>query len=215
MTEPSSSFHLLDERIQKFIWAEGWEELRDAQEAAIPLIVKADRDVIIAAATAAGKTEAAFFPALTHLLQAKSPGLIVYISPLKALINDQFCRLERLCESLDIPVWPWHGDISATRKTRFLTKREGVLLITPESLEAMLCNRGSSVAAVFERTAFFSAGFTIEALHFLSKFHRTILIHIFAAMPHTTMLCVDTATCGVLSCLSHLFFRRKLRDLSL
>ena len=55
----SSSFHLLDERIQRFIWAEGWESLRDAQEAAIPLIVKADRDVIVAAATAAGKTEAA------------------------------------------------------------------------------------------------------------------------------------------------------------
>ena len=161
MTAPSSSFHLLDERIQKFIWAEGWEELRDAQEAAIPLIVKADRDVIIAAATAAGKTEAAFFPALTHLLQAQSPGLIVYISPLKALINDQFGRLERLCESLEIPVWPWHGDISATRKTRFLTKREGVLLITPESLEAMLCNRGSSVAAVFGRMAFF----IVDELH--------------------------------------------------
>jgi ATP-dependent Lhr-like helicase len=56
----SSSFHLLDERIQRFIWSEGWESLRDAQEAAIPLILKADRDVIVAAATASGKTEAAF-----------------------------------------------------------------------------------------------------------------------------------------------------------
>lgn len=155
MTESSSSFHLLDERIQRFIWAEGWEELRDAQEAAIPFIVEADRDVIVAAATAAGKTEAAFFPALTHLLQMDTAGLIVYISPLKALINDQFGRLDRLCESLDIPVWPWHGDISSSRKTRFLIKRQGVLLITPESLEALLCNRGSSVAAVFERIAFF------------------------------------------------------------
>jgi ATP-dependent Lhr-like helicase len=107
----SSSFHLLDESIQRFIWAEGWESLRDAQEAAIPLIVKADRDVIVAAATAAGKTEAAFLPALTHLVQADAPGLAVYISPLKALINDQFGRLDRLCEQLDVPVWPWHGDI--------------------------------------------------------------------------------------------------------
>jgi ATP-dependent Lhr-like helicase len=71
----SSSFHLLDERIQRFIWAEGWESLRDAQEAAIPLIVKGDRDVIVAAATAAGKTEAAFLPALTHLVEADTPGL--------------------------------------------------------------------------------------------------------------------------------------------
>ena len=67
------AFHLLDERIQRFIWAEGWESLRDAQETAIPLIVKGDRDVIVAAATAAGKTEAAFLPALTHLVQADTP----------------------------------------------------------------------------------------------------------------------------------------------
>ncbi len=157
----SSSFFLLDERIQRFIWAEGWESLRDAQEAAIPLIVKADCDVIVAAATAAGKTEAAFLPALTHLLQQDPPGLIVYISPLKALINDQFGRLDRLCEQLDVPVWPWHGDISASTKTRFLAKRQGVLLITPESLEALLCNRGSSVAAAFERLTFF----VVDELH--------------------------------------------------
>lgn len=157
----SSSFHLLDERIQRFIWAEGWESLRDAQEAAIPLIVKADRDVIVAAATAAGKTEAAFLPALTHLLQSDPPGLIAYISPLKALINDQFGRLDRLCEQLEVPVWPWHGDISATTKTRFLSKRAGVLLITPESLEALLCNRGTSIGAVFERLTFF----VVDELH--------------------------------------------------
>lgn len=157
----SSSFHLLDERIQRFIWAEGWESLRDAQEEAIPLVVKGDRDVIVAAATAAGKTEAAFLPALTHLVSAEPQGLIVYISPLKALINDQFGRLERLCEQLEVPVWPWHGDISASTKTRFLAKREGVLLITPESLEALLCNRGTSVGAAFERLTFF----VVDELH--------------------------------------------------
>jgi len=161
MTETSSSFHLLDERIQRFIWAEGWEELRDAQEKAIAFILKADRDVIIAAATAAGKTEAAFFPALTHLLRMERSGLIVYISPLKALINDQFGRLERLCENLEIPVWPWHGDISAIVKKRFVAKPYGVLLITPESLEALLCNRGSSVASAFAHTAFF----VVDELH--------------------------------------------------
>ena len=157
----SSSFHLLDERIRRFIWAEGWESLRDAQELAIPLILNADKDVIIAAATAAGKTEAAFLPALTHLLQTNQAGLIVYISPLKALINDQFGRLERLCEQLDIPVWPWHGDVSATVKKRFMSKRHGVLLITPESLEAFLCNRGTSVKSLFEHTAYF----VVDELH--------------------------------------------------
>lgn len=161
MAGDSTSFFLLDERIQRFIWAEGWESLRDAQEAAIPLIVKADLDVIVAAATAAGKTEAAFLPALTHLLQSEPPGLIVYVSPLKALINDQFGRLDRLCEQLEIPVWPWHGDISSSVKARFLLRRQGVLLITPESLEAMLCNRGTSIGAVFERLTYF----VIDELH--------------------------------------------------
>ena len=165
MSGDSASFFLLDERIQRFIWAEGWESLRDAQEAAIPLTVKADRDVIVAAATAAGKTEAAFLPALTHLLQAEPMGLIVYISPLKALINDQFGRLDRLCEQLEVPVWPWHGDISSSAKARFLAKRQGVLLITPESLEAMLCHRGTSIGAVFDRLAFF----VVDELHAVAE----------------------------------------------
>lgn len=150
----SSSFQLLDERIQRFIWAEGWESLRDAQEAAIPIVVKADCDVIVAAATAAGKTEAAFLPALTHLLALDTPGLVVYISPLKALINDQFGRLDRLCEQLEVPVWPWHGDVSSSVKTKFLAKRHGVLLITPESLEALLCNRGTTIRSAFERLTY-------------------------------------------------------------
>ena len=161
MSSDSSSFFHLDERIQRFIWSEGWTELRDAQEAAIPLIVNADGDVIIAAATASGKTEAAFFPALTNLLKSDPQGLIAYVSPLKALINDQFQRLERLCEDLEVPVWPWHGDISATLKTRFLKERKGVLLITPESLEALLCNRGTSIGAIFERLKFF----VLDELH--------------------------------------------------
>ena len=150
----SSSFFLLDDRIQRFIWSQGWDQLRDAQEAAIPLIVGADRDVIVAAATAAGKTEAAMLPGLTHLLRAPhGDGLIVYVSPLKALINDQFGRIEALCADLDLPVWPWHGDVPSSVKARFLKAPRGVLLITPESLEALLCNRGSSVGAVMARCA--------------------------------------------------------------
>jgi ATP-dependent Lhr-like helicase len=158
----SSSFLQLDERIQRYIWSEGWTELRDAQEMAIPFIVPADRDVIIAAATAAGKTEAAFLPALTHLLKSEPiNGLIVYISPLKALINDQFGRLGKLCEDLDVPVWPWHGDISAGLKTKFRKNPKGVLLITPESVEALLCNQGTSVGSLFAEIVYF----IVDELH--------------------------------------------------
>lgn len=156
----SSAFSLLDERIQHFLWRENWTELRDAQEWAIPPILGA-HDVIVAAATASGKTEAAFLPALTRILQTSEPQLIVYISPLKALINDQFGRLERLCEELDIPVWPWHGDISSSAKARFLKAPSGVLLITPESLEALLCTRGTSITAIFHEAAYM----VIDELH--------------------------------------------------
>jgi ATP-dependent Lhr-like helicase len=132
------------------VWQRGWTSLRDAQERAIPALVDADRDVIIAAATAAGKTEAAFLPILTHLLRHEPAlGCVLYISPLKALINDQWDRLELLCEELEIPVVPWHGDIAANRKHRFLKNPNGLLLITPESLEALFVNRGHSLVELF------------------------------------------------------------------
>ncbi|VEF10864.1 DEAD/DEAH box helicase [Pseudomonas fluorescens] len=115
------------------------------------MLIDADQDVIIAAATAAGKTEAAFLPILTNLLNSNdTPGSVLYISPLKALINDQWDRLGRLCEQLGIPVVAWHGDISSSKKHRFLKSPEGVLLITPESLEALFVNRGSSLTGVFQ-----------------------------------------------------------------
>ncbi|MFK8399972.1 DEAD/DEAH box helicase [Pseudomonas sp. BGr12] len=146
----SAGFDLLDPAIQRWVWREGWTSLRDAQERAIPALLNADRDVIIAASTAAGKTEAAFLPILTNLLKHDDPaGSVIYVSPLKALINDQWGRLETLCEELDIPVVAWHGDISASRKHRFVKSPRGILLITPESLEAMFVNRGSGLAGVF------------------------------------------------------------------
>ena len=61
---------------------------------------------------------------------------VLYLSPLKALINDQHRRLEQICEQADIPVHRWHGDVSGASKQRVLTNPSGVLLITPESLEA-------------------------------------------------------------------------------
>ncbi len=158
----SSSFSLLDSRIQRWIWAEGWTSLRDAQEQAVAALVGADQDVIIAAATAAGKTEAAFLPILTHLLNNPDiPGAVLYISPLKALINDQWERLGRLCEQLNTPVVAWHGDISANKKHRFLKSPEGILLITPESLEALFVNRGSNIGAIFKNLRYI----VVDELH--------------------------------------------------
>ena len=144
----SSAFSLLDERIQRWIWQAGWTDLKDAQEQAIPLLLAGERDLIIAAATASGKTEAAFFPILTRILDVKEPSSVLYISPLKALINDQWGRLAGLCETLAIPVVPWHGDISASRKRAFRKDPRGCLLITPESLEGLLMREGHALTGV-------------------------------------------------------------------
>ncbi|HSK77877.1 MAG TPA: DEAD/DEAH box helicase [Thermoanaerobaculia bacterium] len=155
MTATSSAFHLLHPAIQRWLWRQGWEALRDIQEAAAPVVLGGEADVVIAASTASGKTEAAFLPILTVL--AGDPGGSVrclYVSPLKALINDQFDRLERLCEELDVPVARWHGDVAASQKRKVLDRPAGVLIITPESLEALFVLQGPRVRTLFERLAY-------------------------------------------------------------
>ncbi len=146
----SLAFRELDPRIQRWIWHQGWDELRDIQEAAIPLILRGDADVIVAAGTARGKTEAAFLPILSALAGRSGEGIrALCVSPLKALINDQFRRLEGLCEELDLPLYRWHGDVAAGFKRRLLRHPEGVLVITPESLEALFVLHGSRIATLF------------------------------------------------------------------
>lgn len=149
--EPSSSFDLLDERVQRWIWRSEWRVLRQIQEESIPPIAAAAGDVIVAAPTAAGKTEAAFLPICSSLARDPVEGGLgaLYISPLKALINDQQRRLEPLCEAAGIELNLWHGDVAATRKRRVREKPSGILLITPESLEAIFVNHGSSASRLY------------------------------------------------------------------
>ncbi|MBO6761603.1 MAG: DEAD/DEAH box helicase, partial [Roseivirga sp.] len=135
MTEP---FHSLDRRIQKWIFKQGWTGLRQIQNDAIPPILAGNQDVIISASTAAGKTEAFFLPACSSTIDEKDGYSILYISPLKALINDQYRRLESLSIITDINVTPWHGDVAQSLKTKSKRNPSGIVLITPESLESLL-----------------------------------------------------------------------------
>lgn len=147
----SPGFHLLHKSVQRWIWQQGWESLRDIQEQAIEPILKADRDIIISACTAAGKTEAAFLPACSKVALESTAGIgVLYLSPLKALINDQHRRLEGLCEMLNMPLTPWHGDVSLSKKQRLIKKPDGILLITPESLESLLLNKSSWCKEAFQ-----------------------------------------------------------------
>jgi len=139
--------------MQRWVYEQGWTSLHDAQERAIAPVLAGDRDVIIAAATAAGKTEAAFLPICSSLAAADdmpTAGGVeeLYLSPLKALINDQYDRLDLICERAGVPVHRWHGDVASSAKHKILRDPRGVLLITPESLEALFVLRGGEVGGV-------------------------------------------------------------------
>lgn len=141
----------LHEKVVRWIFQQGWGSLRDIQDDAIDPILANDTEVLISASTASGKTEAYFLPAISALVRAKDPnGIIIYVSPLKALINDQYRRLNGLSKATGISVTPWHGDSQQTAKTRFLDNPGGILLITPESLEAMLMTKPDFVSRAFK-----------------------------------------------------------------
>ena len=135
-------FYRLAPFIQEYIYTHGWTELRPVQIEACRVIFDTDAHLLLAAGTASGKTEAAFLPVLT-LLQEKPATTIgvLYIGPIKALINDQFERLNDLLKAADIPVWHWHGDVSPSHKKKLLKDPKGILQITPESLESLLINK--------------------------------------------------------------------------
>lgn len=135
----SKGFEQLSYGVQRWVYKQGWKNLRAVQEEAIPLVLDGDADILITAPTAGGKTEAAFLPLVSWLESGGAPDGygVLCISPLKALINDQFDRLELLCESAHTEITPWHGDINQSVKKKSWLKPSGILMITPESLESM------------------------------------------------------------------------------
>lgn len=159
--------------IQEYIYRKQWTDLREVQIEACEAILDTDDHVIIASATASGKTEAAFFPILTSLYQNHPDTIgVMYIGPLKALINDQFERLSGLLEESYIPVWPWHGDVSQSVKKRALKEAQGVLQITPESLEALLMLHPGDATRLFSDLRFI----IIDEIHALMGTDRGLQV---------------------------------------
>ena len=155
--------------VQDFIYRNNWESLRAIQSAAGDAIFNTDENVLLSASTASGKTEAAFFPILTLFSEdmPRSVGAI-YIGPLKALINDQFMRLNELCEEADIPIWHWHGDVAQSHKNRLMKNPSGILQITPESLEALLIRKHAAISKLFGDLRFI----VIDEVHSLMRGDR-------------------------------------------
>ena len=155
--------------IQDYIYRSGWQSLRAVQNAAGDAIFGTDENVLLTASTASGKTEAASFPILTLLEEDPSRTVgVLYIAPLKALINDQFGRLNELCQEEGLAVTRWHGDANQSAKRRLLKKPSGILQITPESLESLLINKHMEIPSLFSDLRFV----VIDEIHSLLRADR-------------------------------------------
>ncbi len=116
----------------------GWRSLRPFQEGVIPRIL-AGEHVVVLAPTAGGKTEAAFLPVLSRMLSEDWQGLsVLYLCPIKALLNNLEFRLARYCSLVGRRAALWHGDVGAAARKRIQREPPDCVLTTPESLEVML-----------------------------------------------------------------------------
>lgn len=162
-------FGRFPEFIREFIYAQGWEALRDVQVAAAESIFGSNNNLLLTSSTASGKTEAAFFPILSLLCEDPPESVgVLYIAPLKSLINDQFGRIEVLLDESGIPVTHWHGDVAGSHKKKLLERPRGILQITPESLESMLINRSNDIPRLFGDLRFV----VIDEIHTLTGSDR-------------------------------------------
>ncbi|MBP3377091.1 MAG: DEAD/DEAH box helicase [Clostridia bacterium] len=169
MTEADRIFERFPDFIREYIYSHSWESLREVQIAAAKSIFETENNLLLTSSTASGKTEAAFFPILSLLHEDPSASVgVLYIAPLKSLINDQFERLEELLDMTGVKVTHWHGDVAMSHKKRLLEKPSGILQITPESLEAMLINRSNDIPRLFGDLRFI----VIDEIHTLTGTDR-------------------------------------------
>ena len=120
MTEADKIFSRFPDFIKEFIYRNNWSELRDIQLDAAKVIFDTESNLLLSSSTASGKTEAAFFPIITDILdhrECMESISVLYVAPLKSLINDQFSRLDELLDMTGITVTHWHGDVGASHKT--------------------------------------------------------------------------------------------------
>lgn len=196
----TDAYSLLNRELRFYIHEKGWPSLTKIQNAAIKAVYSNENNLILSAATASGKTEAAFLPAISKISSWDKGVKIVYISPLIALINDQFKRISDMCLDMDIPITSWHGEASKTRKDKLVEKPRGILLITPESIEAMLSGKPEVAQSLFEDVEYI----IVDEIHgFLSGNRglqlKSLLERILRYTYHTPRMIGLSATLGDLN----------------
>ncbi|MGB8297553.1 MAG: DEAD/DEAH box helicase [Polyangia bacterium] len=134
-----STFARFPPRLQDAIVSRlGWTSLRPVQELAGEAILDG-KNAVVLAPTAGGKTEAAIFPAIATLMENPPTGVgLIYIAPIKALLNNQEERLGTYADMVGLRRFVWHGDVGDAAKKRFKEEPVEILMTTPESLEVML-----------------------------------------------------------------------------
>lgn len=166
-----SNFHMLCEPLkEKIINKLGWRELTPVQEMTIPEILSG-KNAIILAPTAGGKTEAAFFPIL-HMIHIENiiGTSVIYVSPIKALLNNQEERLKNLSSFVYGSVFKWHGDVESNEKIKSFKNPPNILMITPESLEVILMNKKIDKKDFFKNIRFV----VIDEIHSFADGERGI-----------------------------------------
>lgn len=146
----STAFDRLSPMLQyQIVHSTPIRELRPVQEETIPVVLAGD-DAVILAPTAGGKTEAAFFPLLSRMdSEGWEPVSVLYVSPIRALLNNQEKRVQEYAQMMGRSVFKWHGDVGPSARTRFLKAPADILMTTPESLEAMLMSTRVPARSLF------------------------------------------------------------------
>jgi ATP-dependent helicase Lhr and Lhr-like helicase len=198
MNHSEISFNHLHPDVRRVVYSLGWSSLRPIQILAFKTYYETKDGMLVCAATAAGKTESIYLPGLSDIASNPLPSVqVLAILPLKSLINDQHLRLENLAKPLNIRVTPWHGDVAQEVKNRIRKRPEGILLITPESLEATLMRRAGEVPRIFKHLGLV----VIDELHAMLESERgihlrSLLSRIFSLLDHRPRIAGLSATIG-------------------
>ena len=172
--------------LRNYIIRNGWTALKSIQKRTLEIVDESGCNILISAGTSGGKTEAAFFPVITSLYRDKPKGIgALYISPLKALIDDQNERLERMLRDSDIQVFGWHADASQSRKDRLRSHPEGIVQITPESLQGLILFHHEDIAGMFSDLRFI----VIDEVHAFMNSTRGL-----------QLLCAIGSVCRIAGC---------------
>jgi ATP-dependent Lhr-like helicase len=134
-----NAFQLLVKPVRRLVEQKGFTHPTEPQAKTIPVILQG-KNVLVISPTATGKTESAFLPVLSLLLQApKTPGIkVLYITPLRALNRDMLERMQWWCNNLDVKLAVRHGDTEPKERTRQSRSPPDILITTPETLQSIL-----------------------------------------------------------------------------